>query len=69
MCYCSLATITDYDAWKEETVEIQMVLDTMAACLAKITEILERGLPELQKLPSRCGCIDAAIGCGAISEE
>lgn len=67
MCYCSLATITDYDAWKDEVVDIQMVLDTMAACLAKITEILERGLPELEKLPA-CSCIEAAIGCGAIEK-
>ena len=69
MCYCSLATITDYDAWKEEVVDIQMVLDTMAACLAKICEILERGLPELAKLPDYCECIEAAIGAGAIEKK
>ena len=69
MCYCSLATITDYDAWKEEVVDIQMVLDTMAACLAKITEILERGVPELAKLPEHCECIEAAIGAGAIEKK
>lgn len=69
ICYCSLATITDYDAWKEEAVDIQMVLDTMASCLSKICEILERGLPELAKLPARCGCIDAAIDSGAIPRE
>lgn len=69
MCYCSLATITDYDSWKDEIVDIQMVLDTMAKCLANICEILERGLPELQKLPEYCGCIEAAIGCGAIEKE
>ena len=67
MCYCSLATITDYDAWKDEVVDVQMVFATMAACLSKITEILERGLPELEKLPA-CSCIEAAIGCGAIEK-
>ena len=69
MCYCSLATITDYDAWKEEVVDIQMVLDTMAACLAKICEILERGLPDLAKLPSPCKCLDAAIDSGAVEKK
>ena len=69
MCYCSLATITDYDAWKEEVVDIDMVLSTMAACLAKICEILERGLPELAKLPGHCECIEAAIAAGAIEKK
>jgi 5'-methylthioadenosine phosphorylase len=68
MCYCSLATITDYDAWKEETVDIDMVLKTMAECLDKICTILEKALPELAKLP-KCICIEAAIGAGAIEKE
>ena len=68
MCYCSLATITDYDAWKEETVDIDMVVKTMAECLDKICAILEKGLPELAKLPG-CNCIDAAIGSGAIEKK
>ena len=68
MCYCSLATITDYDAWKEETVDIDMVLKTMAECLDKICAILEKALPELAKLP-KCSCIDAAIGAGAIEKQ
>ncbi len=65
MCYCSLATVTDYDAWKEETVDIQMVLRTMSECLDKISTILEIGLPMMDKLP-KCKCIDAAKECGAI---
>ena len=69
MCYCSLATITDYDAWKEEVVEIQMVNDTMARCLANITRILEIALPKLAKLPERCECIEAAEACGALEKQ
>ena len=68
MCYCSLATITDYDAWKEETVDFPMILKTMAECLDKICTILEIALPELAKLP-KCDCIEAAIGAGAIEKE
>ena len=69
MCYCSLATITDYDAWKDEAVDIQMVFDTMAKCLANITAILEAALPDLEKLPARCSCIEAAEGCGAVEKQ
>lgn len=68
MCYCSLATITDYDAWKEETVDIEMVIRTMAECLDKICAILEKGLPELARIKD-CDCIEAAIGSGAIEKK
>ncbi|MBO7409541.1 MAG: S-methyl-5'-thioadenosine phosphorylase [Candidatus Methanomethylophilaceae archaeon] len=69
MCYCSLATITDYDAWKDEVVDFDMIVRTMNACLAKICEILERGLPELVKLPKHCVCIEPAISAGAVEEK
>lgn len=68
MCYCSLATITDYDAWKEETVDIDMVLRTMKECLDKISAIIEKALPELDKI-KKCDCIEAAIGAGAIEKK
>ncbi|MDR0778888.1 MAG: S-methyl-5'-thioadenosine phosphorylase [Methanomassiliicoccaceae archaeon] len=63
MCYCSLATVTDYDVWKDEPVDIQMVLKTMRECLSKITRLLELGLP---KIPEKrtCGCSDAAKDAG-----
>ncbi len=69
MCYCSLATITDYDAWKDEVVDFDMIVRTMNACLAKICEILERGLPELAKLPEYCPCIEPAISAGAVEKK
>ena len=65
MCYCSLATITDYDAWKEETVTMEMVVKTMAECLDKICRILELALPRLEGLPA-CNCIDEPTASGAI---
>lgn len=68
MCYCSLATITDYDSWKEETVDIQVVFDTMAKCLRNITNILEKALPVLAGSDIGCGCAEAAESCGAVLE-
>ncbi len=64
MCYCSIATVTDYDAWKEEAVDIKMVLDTMSQCLKNVTRILEIGLPMVKKDRS-CGCWLAAEESGA----
>ena len=64
MCYCSLATVTDYDVWHEEDVSIEMVVKTMNECLAKVLKLLELGLPDIGK--SDCGCIGAAKGCGAL---
>ena len=64
MCYCSLATVTDYDVWKDEPVDINMVLKTMSECISKIIKLLETGLP---KIPAKrsCGCADAPKDAGA----
>jgi 5'-methylthioadenosine phosphorylase len=64
MCYCSLATVTDYDVWKDEPVDIQMILRTMSECLSKITELLERGLPRIPN-KRKCGCADTPKDAGA----
>jgi len=64
MCYCSLATVTDYDVWKDEPVDIQMVLRTMSECLSKITKLLEKGLPRIAET-RKCGCSDAPKDAGA----
>lgn len=64
MCYCSLATVTDYDVWHEEDVSIEMVNKTMKECLDKILRLLELGLPKIGT--SDCECANAAKGCGAL---
>ncbi|MDR2865926.1 MAG: S-methyl-5'-thioadenosine phosphorylase [Methanomassiliicoccaceae archaeon] len=63
MCYCSLATVTDYDVWKDEPVDIKMVLATMKESLSKITRLLETGLPKIPE-KRKCGCADAAKEAG-----
>lgn len=64
MCYCSLATITDYDAWKDEAVTIDMVNKTMAECLDRVLRLLELGLPKIGE--SDCHCRESAEGCGSL---
>lgn len=67
MCYTSLATVTDYDCWKDEDVTIEMVMKTMAECNSRIQELLVRGLPRIGDTP-KCSCIEAAKGCGALDK-
>ncbi|MCL2143653.1 MAG: S-methyl-5'-thioadenosine phosphorylase [Methanomassiliicoccaceae archaeon] len=63
MCYCSLATVTDYDVWKDEPVDIRMILRTMSECLSKITKLLEKGLPRIGSV-RKCNCADAPKDAG-----
>jgi 5'-methylthioadenosine phosphorylase len=64
MCYCSLATVTDYDVWYKEDVNMELILRTMSECLDKVLRLLELSLPKIGN--SDCHCIEAAKGCGAI---
>ena len=65
MCYCSIATVTDYDSWKtDQTVDINMVLETMKETLGKISRILEIGLPRIY-MTRACDCKKAPIDAGA----
>ncbi|MDR1404119.1 MAG: S-methyl-5'-thioadenosine phosphorylase [Candidatus Methanoplasma sp.] len=64
MCYCSLATVTDYDVWHEEDVSINAVTKTMNECLAKVLRLLEIGLPRIGD--PDCDCTAAARDCGTL---
>lgn len=64
LCYCSLATITDYDVWKDEPVDIDMVNSTMARCLDNVLRLLEMGLPRIRDCCE--DCVRSAQGCGAL---
>lgn len=65
MCYCSLATVTDYDCWKGEDVTIEAVMRTMAECLDRVLRLLEAGLPAIGA--KDCRCAESAEGCGAMA--
>ena len=65
MCYCSLATITDYDVWNEDPVTIEMVVKTMAKCLDNVLNLLEKGLPKI-KYDGCEECVKPGQQCGAI---
>lgn len=54
MCYCSLATITDYDMWKDEHVDTHIVRKVMAENSKHLIKLLENGLPKIVTGKTEC---------------
>lgn len=57
MCYSVIATVTDYDVWADKPVEAAEVFRTMKANEDKVTEIVSKVLPEVNK-ERHCHCKD-----------
>ena len=53
MCYASIATITDYDVWKEKPVSVEEVKRTMKENVEKVKKIIVGAIP---KIPEERGC-------------
>lgn len=64
MCYCSLAMVTDYDVWRDKTVDICAVKGAMVEYTNKIKAILELGLPKIEAYACT-NCIKASRIAGA----
>jgi len=58
ICYVTIATVTDYDVWKEEEVDVAMVLENMAKNEEKVRNILRKLIPAIPK-DRNCPCKDA----------
>jgi len=56
MCYASLATVTDYDVWSEEVVDIATVLRVMEENIGKVRRLLEAALPKIPAARRKCAC-------------
>lgn len=63
MCYMSLATITDYDAWSEETVDAQTVSKVMAENSEKIKNLLGAIIPKIP-VERKCDCFKTLESSG-----
>jgi 5'-methylthioadenosine phosphorylase len=61
LCYAGIATITDYDTFREDAVSIEKILQTMKGNLENVKKLLLEAIP---KVPAerRCGCKDALKG-------
>jgi 5'-methylthioadenosine phosphorylase len=61
LCYASIATVTDYDVWKEHTVSAGEVAATMKASVEKVKRIIVEAVARLPK-ERGCHCKDALKG-------
>jgi 5'-methylthioadenosine phosphorylase len=57
LCYASIATVTDYDVWKEHPVCVDDIVKTMRANIENVKRII---VEAVARLPKERGC-----GCGS----
>lgn len=57
LCYATMSLVTDYDCWhgSEESVTVNMILDTLRKNVALAKRILRAVMPVAAE-PRRCGC-------------
>ncbi|HLE75614.1 MAG TPA: S-methyl-5'-thioadenosine phosphorylase [Candidatus Bathyarchaeia archaeon] len=53
MCYASIATVTDYDVWKDHVVCVDDIVKTMRANIENVKHII---VEAVAKLPNERGC-------------
>jgi 5'-methylthioadenosine phosphorylase len=53
ICYASIATVTDYDVWKDQPVSVDAVLKAMSESVEKVKGIITEAIP---KIPKERGC-------------
>lgn len=58
ICYVAIATITDYDVWKEKLVSVDEIIKTLKENVDKTRKLLEAIIPRIPKERS-CICKDA----------
>lgn len=68
ICYAIIATVTDYDVWKENEVDIQIVIENMRKNTAAVRNIIMGAVPEIQD-ESPCECRNALDGAIVTSKE
>jgi len=61
MCYATVALSTDYDCWheEEESVTVEMILETIRNNVAMAREIITRAAPRAAGAKCTCGCSEA----------
>lgn len=55
ICYGTIATVTDYDVWKDEEVGIEMVIANVQKNELAVKEIIANVIPKMD-IESSCGC-------------
>jgi 5'-methylthioadenosine phosphorylase len=55
ICYASIATVTDYDVWKEHPVNAREIVKTMKENVEKVKDLLSEAIPKIPK-ERTCEC-------------
>jgi 5'-methylthioadenosine phosphorylase len=58
ICYTSIATVTDYDVWKEHPVSTGDIVKTMKENVEKVKELITEAIPKIPK-ERKCECATA----------
>ncbi len=58
ICYVTIATVTDYDVWRGEPVDVAMVIENAKKNEEKVRKILRKLIPRIPE-ERRCECKDA----------
>ncbi len=61
ICYATIATVTDYDVWKDKPVSAEEVKKTMHENVAKVKRVIAEAIPKIPK-ERRCDCKSALRG-------
>ncbi len=59
ICYSSIATVTDYDVWKDHPVSVSEVLKTMNENIEKVKSIISKAISMIPK-ERKCECKSAS---------
>jgi 5'-methylthioadenosine phosphorylase len=55
MCYASIATVTDYDVWKEHPVNTREIMKTMKESIERVKQLITEAVPTIPKT-RKCEC-------------
>lgn len=55
ICYASIATVTDYDVWKEHPANAREIMETMNENVEKVQDLLSEAIPKIPK-ERTCEC-------------
>ncbi len=61
ICYAMIATVTDYDVWYEQEVNVEIILENMKKNEQAVQEILKAAVPVIPR-ESKCNCQRALAG-------
>ncbi len=59
ICYTSIATVTDYDAWAEKPVTAKEVIETLSKNVERIKKLLTELIPNIPNTHRTCACARA----------